>query len=103
MMEVRGANPVLHYLDDFVTLGEPDFKQCNTNLHIMQQTCHDAGVPVEDGRMEGPSTTISFLGMELDTMAMEIRLPADKLRCVFKSSHENGKAGRQAQKENFCH
>ena len=46
----------------------------------MQQTCHDAGVPVEDGKTEGPLTTISFLGMELDTIAMEIRLPADKLR-----------------------
>ena len=26
MMEARGANPVLHYLDDFVTLGEPGSK-----------------------------------------------------------------------------
>ena len=49
MMEARGVNPVLHYLDDFVTLGEPGSKQCNTNLHIMLQTCPDAGVPVEDG------------------------------------------------------
>ena len=83
MMEARGANPILHYLDDFVTLGEPGSKQCNTNLHIIQQTCHDAGVPVE-----GSSTTISFLGIELDTMAMEIRLPADKLQRLQKLARE---------------
>ena len=84
MMEARGANPVFHYLDDFVTLGEPGSRQCSSNFHIMQQTCHDAEVPVEDGKTEGPSTTISFLGMELDTITMEIRLPADKLQCLQK-------------------
>ena len=93
MMEARGADPVFHYLDDFVTLGEPGSRRCSSNFHIMQQTCHEAGVPVEDGKTEGTSTTISFLGMELDTITMEIRLPADKLQRL-QSSHESGRAER---------
>ena len=43
---------------------------------------------MEDGKTEGPSTTISFLGMELDTIAMEIRLPADKLQRLQKLTRE---------------
>ena len=60
MMEARGADPVFHYLDDFVTLGEPGSRQCSSNFHIMQQTCHDAEVPVEDGKTEGPSQPFPF-------------------------------------------
>ena len=43
---------------------------------------------MEDGKTEGSSTTISFLGMELDTIAMEIRLPADKLQRLQKLTRE---------------
>ena len=60
MMEARGANPVLHYLDDFVILGEPGFKQCNTNLHIMQQTCHDTGSQWKTGRQRGHPQPFPF-------------------------------------------
>ena len=30
-------------------------------------------------KLEGPSTTITFLGLELDSVSREIRLPMDKL------------------------
>ena len=36
-------------------------------------------VPLALEKVEGPSTTISFLGILLDTVRMEIRLPEDKL------------------------
>ena len=31
-------------------------------------------MPVEPEKDEGPASTISFLGLELDSMAMEVRL-----------------------------
>ena len=43
------------------------------------QLCNDLGVPLALEKVEGPSTTISFLGILLDTVRMDIRLPEDKL------------------------
>ena len=47
----------------------------------MQETCEDVGLPAEPKKNEGPGTSISFLGIELDTVALEIHLhvPAEKL------------------------
>ncbi|XP_011409281.1 PREDICTED: uncharacterized protein LOC105316169, partial [Amphimedon queenslandica] len=37
------------------------------------------GLPVEPSKVEGPSTTLTFLGIEIDTVSRELRLPRDKL------------------------
>ena len=36
-------------------------------------------VPVAKEKLEGPSTQLTFLGIELDTVLMVRRLPTDKL------------------------
>ena len=38
------------------------------------------GVPIAHEKTFGPSTTLSFLGIELDTLTMEARLPEEKLQ-----------------------
>ena len=72
IMRQRGTSNTVQYVDDFITAGAPDSSECAQNSAIMHDTCREE----ED---EGPATTIGFLGLELDTMALEIRLPADKL------------------------
>ena len=43
-------------------------------------TCSVAlGVPVASRKTEGPSTTLTFLGLELDTLSMTVHLPPMKL------------------------
>ena len=37
-------------------------------------------MPVEESKCQGPTTCIQFLGMELDSEALEVRLPEDKLQ-----------------------
>ena len=78
-MRQRGATNTDNYIDDFVTVGPPDFQECEHNTTIMHETCEEVGLPTEPEKDEGPATTISFLGIELDTVALEIRLPAEKL------------------------
>ena len=73
-----GALWVGHYLDDFITLGPADSNRCQENMAIMEGTCYKAGLRIEPSKSAGP-TKITFLGMELDTVAGVIRLPADKL------------------------
>jgi len=78
-MEERGVTFTEHYIDDFITLGAPDSDECARNVQLMLQTCGDAGVPVEDSKSEGPTSSLTFLGIEVDSVAMVLRLPADKL------------------------
>ena len=78
-MERRGAKHVYHYVDDFISVGRPRSMECAETLAIMKATCNDSGAPVEEEKCEGPATTLPFLGMELDTVKLEIRLPSDKL------------------------
>ena len=41
----------------------------------MKTTCRESGASVEEEKCEGPAMTLPFLGMELDTVKLEIRLP----------------------------
>ena len=37
------------------------------------------GVPLEQSKLEGPPACLKFLGIEVDTMTLQIRLPSEKL------------------------
>ena len=61
-------------------MGSPDSEECAHNLHLAVSTCEELGVPVAGHKCEGPSPCLTFLGIEVDTMAMELRLPQEKLQ-----------------------
>ena len=56
---------ILHYLDDFLSV------------------CQDIRIPVTAGKVVAPTTVIEFLGIVIDTMQIEVRLPEEKL-CISK-------------------
>ena len=74
-----GVSYLIHYLDDYLTVGPPLSQVCQNNVDIFTSLCKDLGVPLATDKLEGPSTSLSFLGIILDTHRMEIRLPSDKL------------------------
>ena len=78
-MEQRGVSWVGHYIDDFVTVGDPGSTMCGHHLEIMKSICQQAGMPTALDKEEGPTTVLHFLGMELDTNQLVIRLPLEKL------------------------
>ncbi len=41
-----------------------------------------SGIPLAEDKQEGPSSSLTFLGIEVDTVAMELRLPQQKLRVL---------------------
>jgi len=79
IMEDSGVSYLIHYLDDYLTMGPPGSTVCQQNLNTFTSICADLGVPLTADKLEGPSTLLCFLGIILDTEHMEIRLPADKL------------------------
>ena len=77
--EHNKVTPLLHYLDDFLTLGPPQSEVCHHNLATLKLLCHSLGVPLALEKVEGPTTCLPFLGIIIDTNRMEARLPDDKL------------------------
>ena len=79
ILEHQGVSYLLHYLDDFLTMGNPHSSECHHNLMTMKQVCQLLRVPLATEKVEGPSTCLEFLGILLDTIWMEARLLEDKL------------------------
>ena len=78
----QGVTFSIHYLDDFLMFGPPDSPVCQQNLKTFTQVCNELGIPLATEKLEGPSTSLTFLGIILDTHRMEIHLPKDKLQRI---------------------
>ena len=93
----RGVKSVAHNLDDFITWGPPGTTDCQQNHTKLIATCEYTGNPLEVSKCEGPATTIVFLGLELDSIKLEIRLPESKLRrlLLLLKKWEGKRAGKK--------
>lgn len=74
-----GVRHVFHYLDDFIVLGAPNSTECCEALQQLDSACGILGIPVAEHKRDGPTTKLTFLGIEIDTRESTLRLPADKL------------------------
>ena len=87
-VEKEGVSCAGHYIDDFVTDGGPSSGECGRNLGKLKALCARVGLPLEEEKEEGPAVLITFLGMELDSEKLQIRLPGEKLgemRAILRS------------------
>ena len=69
---------MLHILDDFLFIA-PSQIQCHHHLHQFSGLCETLGIPLAPEKTEGPLTTLTFAGIELDSISMEARLPMEKI------------------------
>ena len=67
----QDVTSVLHYRDDFLTLGPPVSNICQQNLSIIQKVCASLGAPLALEKVGGSSTTLMFLGITLDITNMQ--------------------------------
>lgn len=79
VIQEAGIQSLLHYLDDFLFVGPAGSGHCLRLLTVFQDTCRLFAVPLSADKTKGPVTVLSFLGIEIDTVAMVFRLPSDKL------------------------
>ena len=69
----------LHYLDDFLFLGTPHSEEAGNVLEVVTKVLRMLGIPIAVHKTEGPNTVLTFLGIIIDTVNFELRLPDDKL------------------------
>ena len=75
----QGAEHLWHYLDDYITCGPAGSDECRLNLSLLMDICRHLGVPLAEEKIEGPTTTIVFLGIVIDSMRGELRLSLEKV------------------------
>jgi len=73
-----GIAATVHILDDFLFINS-SFSFCQGDLQRFQKMCTLLGVPLAPEKTVGPSTCLPFVGIELDTIQSEARLPPDKI------------------------
>ena len=69
---------LIHYLDDFLLIS-PTQSACLHAKNTIVTLFTNLGIPLSWNKIEGPSTSLTFLGIQLDTLRWQLCLPKDKL------------------------
>ena len=77
-----GISNVLHYLNDFFFYSAHKSLDCQYSLNTAIPLCQQLGLPVAPHKVEGPSTSIQFLGIEMDSQSQQLRLLQEKLNRI---------------------
>lgn len=77
-----GIEGCVHMLDDFLLVGPPCLSLCTGQVELFLQFMQQIGVPLKQEKTVHPTPMLTFLGLELDTNDMEIRLPLEKLQKI---------------------
>ena len=56
---------LIHLLDDFLLI-QPTASQCSVSLRLFLDLCDFLGIPMAPEKTFGPSTILTFAGVELD-------------------------------------
>jgi hypothetical protein len=79
----RGVNLCQHLF-----IGRPGGGESAVGLQQALAICAELGVPVAPKKVHGPNTTLEVLGIIIDTLKMELRLPANKLQRLQRMIHQ---------------
>ena len=78
IMARKGFDLMIVYLDDFLIISESK-ETCAQALATLIQLLRKLGFAIHKGKVVDPTQKITFLGIELDSNNMSLRLPQDKL------------------------
>ena len=78
ILHMQGVEYLLHNLDDFLLLGPTGSPICAQAVRTTKALCEEPGVQIAHEKTKGPATTLTFLGIEIDTVSLQLRLPPRK-------------------------
>lgn len=74
---------LIHYLDDFLGGGKGGSDECFKLMDIFRKCMQQLSVPLSEEKTEGPCTVLVFLGLEIDSDEMVIRIPLPKVEEIL--------------------
>jgi hypothetical protein len=90
---VPGGRIVIHYVDDFLFVVRLEASAVLLRDGALS-LCARLGVPMATEKTEGPTTRLTFLGIELDTIAMRASLSSEKRAELHELTLEWGRKSR---------
>ena len=75
----------VHILDDVLFIGYPNSPGCHDALIAFHTLANDINLPIKSEKTVSQCTTLTFMGLEIDSIKFEIRLPEDKLLRLGKT------------------
>ena len=76
-----GIQYILHLLDDFLTIDSADAEPMR-NMALLTLLFNSLGIPLSQHKTVGPVHELEYLGIILDTVQMQARLPQDKMKRI---------------------
>ena len=81
IMSSKGLHNIVAYLDDFF-ICESSFEKCAETMRILIQLLRQLGFDVNWKKVVDPCQSLVFLGVEISSVDMQVKLPADKLQAL---------------------
>ena len=75
----RGVCWLQHYLNDFLLFEALGTLEVASAAAVAMDVLANAGIPVAAHKTEGPSTAVTFLGIMVNTVLFQLRLPSEKV------------------------
>ena len=69
---------IIHYLDYFFIAGPPGSDVCQNSMDAMAQVCATLNIPIKLEKTEGPATSLTFLGISLDSVVMKASITLER-------------------------
>ena len=90
-MKTKKVQDLLHYLDDYFTVGPTDSPVCVSNIKTMIATCEELGFAVDPEKVTKPATTTNFLTVDINSVTMEARIdPSHLTESISPLKHISG-------------
>ena len=89
---------VVKVLDDFLFLGET-YEECKHGLDSFRRLCEATNIPIAEDKTEGPSRSLVFLGILIDTVSWSISIPVEKINKYAFSIRKILKEGKCSLRE----
>ena len=96
MIQRRNINCIV-YLDDFL-ITSPTFDQCKSDLSTVISLLRSLGWSIAWNKVTGPSQTLTFLGIDINTINMSLSLPQAKVeiyKCVLRDFLTRSRASQK--------
>jgi hypothetical protein len=84
------------YIDDFLLISDT-YAESKAALSTMTLLIASLGLNINWSKVEGPSTALTFLGVQINTVTRTLALPEEKLRAV-KQTLEQWATKQKAKK-----
>lgn len=78
MMSRRGFHNVIVYLDDFLVVG-CSYEECQKAYDVLCSLLLALGFQISPNKLVPPCQSLTFLGVQIDTVKLTLSLPAKKL------------------------